>query len=233
MPAIERGADAAGGRRHGDRSSAAASARARSRRDRETRCSADAMSRQPMIDLRLQPRARGACAPRRVQRVCASVARAATGAMDEVLALARRRSGCRSSASTRDGARSRGARAACIRASWPTSTTPRDYASTISSRGAAGAAADRRARRHRGSAQCRRDPADGRRGRRARRRASDAARGGARRRRRQGVGRRARRTCGSPTVVNIARAIEELKEAGVWTVGLAGEAADALRPMSI
>ena len=26
------------------------------------------------------------------------------------------------------------------------------------------------------------------------------------------------------TVVNIARAIEELKEAGVWTVGLAGEA---------
>jgi 23S rRNA (guanosine2251-2'-O)-methyltransferase len=27
-------------------------------------------------------------------------------------------------------------------------------------------------------------------------------------------------------VVNIARAIEELKEAGVWTVGLAGEAAD-------
>ena len=28
-------------------------------------------------------------------------------------------------------------------------------------------------------------------------------------------------------VVNIARAIEELKEAGVWTVGLAGEAADS------
>ncbi len=28
------------------------------------------------------------------------------------------------------------------------------------------------------------------------------------------------------TVVNIARAIEELKEAGVWTIGLAGEAAD-------
>ena len=28
------------------------------------------------------------------------------------------------------------------------------------------------------------------------------------------------------TVVNIARAIEELKEAGVWTVGLAGEAAE-------
>ena len=28
------------------------------------------------------------------------------------------------------------------------------------------------------------------------------------------------------TVVNIARAVEELKEAGVWTVGLAGEAAD-------
>ena len=28
-------------------------------------------------------------------------------------------------------------------------------------------------------------------------------------------------------VVNIARAIEELKELGVWTVGLAGEAADA------
>jgi 23S rRNA (guanosine2251-2'-O)-methyltransferase len=29
------------------------------------------------------------------------------------------------------------------------------------------------------------------------------------------------------TVVNIARALEELKEAGVWTVGLAGEAAEA------
>jgi len=28
-------------------------------------------------------------------------------------------------------------------------------------------------------------------------------------------------------VVNIARAVEELKEAGVWTVGLAGEAADS------
>ena len=30
-------------------------------------------------------------------------------------------------------------------------------------------------------------------------------------------------------VVNIARAVEELKEAGVWTVGLAGEAPDRLR----
>jgi len=28
-------------------------------------------------------------------------------------------------------------------------------------------------------------------------------------------------------VVNVARAVEELKEAGIWTVGLAGEAADA------
>ena len=28
------------------------------------------------------------------------------------------------------------------------------------------------------------------------------------------------------TVVNIARALEELKEAGVWTVGLAGDAAE-------
>ena len=28
------------------------------------------------------------------------------------------------------------------------------------------------------------------------------------------------------TVVNIARALEDLKEAGVWTVGLAGEAAE-------
>ena len=28
------------------------------------------------------------------------------------------------------------------------------------------------------------------------------------------------------TVVNIARAVEELKEAGVWTIGLAGDAAD-------
>ena len=30
-------------------------------------------------------------------------------------------------------------------------------------------------------------------------------------------------------VVNIARALEELKEAGVWTVGLAGDAPQALR----
>ena len=29
------------------------------------------------------------------------------------------------------------------------------------------------------------------------------------------------------TVVNIARALEELKEAGVWTVGLAGDAPDS------
>ena len=32
-------------------------------------------------------------------------------------------------------------------------------------------------------------------------------------------------------VVNIARAVEELKDAGVWTVGLAGEAADAYDAM--
>ena len=32
------------------------------------------------------------------------------------------------------------------------------------------------------------------------------------------------RSCASPTEVNIARAVEELKELGVWTVGLAGEA---------
>ena len=31
-------------------------------------------------------------------------------------------------------------------------------------------------------------------------------------------------------VVNIARAVEELKEAGVWTVGLAGDGAAAIRP---
>ncbi len=31
------------------------------------------------------------------------------------------------------------------------------------------------------------------------------------------------------TVVNIARALEELKDAGVWTIGLAGEAAESLR----
>ena len=34
------------------------------------------------------------------------------------------------------------------------------------------------------------------------------------------------------TVVNIARALEELKEAGVWTVGLAGDAAERLRRRS-
>ena len=35
------------------------------------------------------------------------------------------------------------------------------------------------------------------------------------------------------TVVNIARAVEELKDAGVWTVGLAGRRAGALRRRSI
>ena len=35
------------------------------------------------------------------------------------------------------------------------------------------------------------------------------------------------RTSRIATVVNIARAIEELKEAGVWTVGLAGDAPDS------
>ena len=51
-----------------------------------------------------------------------------------------------------------------------------------------------------------------------------AARGAARRRGGEGVGRRASRTCKIAEVVNIARALEELKEAGVWTVGLAGDA---------
>ena len=30
-------------------------------------------------------------------------------------------------------------------------------------------------------------------------------------------------------VVNVARAVEELKEAGIWTVGLAGDAPDNVR----
>ena len=63
--------------------------------------------------------------------------------------------------------------------------------------GAAGRAADRRARRHRGSAQRRRDPADGRCGGRRRRRPAVAARGAARRRGGEGVGGRggAREDC--------------------------------------
>ena len=35
------------------------------------------------------------------------------------------------------------------------------------------------------------------------------------------------------TVVNIARALEELKEAGVWTVGLAGDAAESYDEMDL
>ena len=159
----------------------------------------------------------------RVTASCASAPRA-DGASTTLLALARQ-NGCAGRARRRRRRSIARRAAACIRASSPMSRTPRDY--SVDGAGCAaraGRAADRRARRHRGSAQRRRDPADRRRGGRARRRPAGAAcraRSTARRPRR----RRARwLTCGSPTVVNIARAVEELKDAGVWTVGLAGDA---------
>ena len=59
---------------------------------------------------------------------------------------------------------------------------------------------------------------------RARRRAADASFGAADRRDEQSVGGCAWRTSKIADVVNVARAVEELKEAGIWTVGLAGDA---------
>ena len=110
--------------------------------------------------------------------------------VDEAIALAQE--GRRADRARRRARRSIGRRgAACIRASPRTST--RRATTAIEELVAAAAperAAPRRARRHRGSAQRRRDPAQHRCGRRARRRAPGAARGVARRRRGQSVGRR-------------------------------------------
>ena len=66
------------------------------------------------------------------------------------------------------------------------------------------------------------------------RRAPTASSGSRGMRRRSTARRRRRRparsrTCRIAEVVNIARALEELKEAGVWTVGLAGDAPKTLR----
>src|SRR4029078_6944365 len=90
------------------------------------------------------------------------------------------------------------------------------------------------ARSDRGSAQRRRDPADRRRRRRRRRRPSVTeggtarARGGERGGRREGAAGKVSAGAVSRVkiaeVVNIARALEILKDAGVWTVGLAGDA---------
>ena len=101
----------------------------------------------------------------------------------------RRSRACRCGACRRPSSIARRA-AACIRAWSP--TCGRGGALSVEDlvMQARGRAADRRARRHRGSAQRRRDPADGRRGRRRRRGAAVAARGAARRRGGEGVGRR-------------------------------------------
>ena len=122
--------------------------------------------------------------------------------------------------------------APCTRAWWPRCRR-RDAQRRGSARSGRRGAADRRARWHRGSAQPRSDPADGR-----RRRSATGSCGSRGTRPRLG-GAAAKASAGAVAhvkiaeVVNIARAIEALKEAGVWTVGLAGEAADALRSRSI
>ena len=146
--------------------------------------------------------------------------------IDEALALAqasrRARRACRCA-----GAR-RAARGGVHQGIAAEVEAPRDYSVRgARRRGRARRAAARRARRRRGSAQRRRDRAQ----RRCRRRrtASSARRGT---RRRSTASPRRRRPAPSrvvriATVVNIARALEELKEAGVWTVGFAGEAREA------
>ena len=113
---------------------------------------------------------------------------------------------------------------ACTRAWSPTSTRAAPGRPRDAHRDAGPAAAARRARRGRGSAERRRDPADG--GCRRARPAWCGRRGG----RRRSTARRPRPrparciTCPIADVVNIARAVEELKEAGVWTVGLDADA---------
>ena len=141
--------------------------------------------------LRHQPRRSRRCAAGRVRRL--RVGPRADRRVDEALARWRApRESCRSSASTRRRSSARRA-AACTRASSPSSQAPRDYSVAGARRGGGpGRAAARRARRHRGSAQRRRHPADGGRGRRARRRPAGAARGVARRRRGESVGGRGR-----------------------------------------
>ena len=118
--------------------------------------------------------------------------------------------------------------AACTRAWRRAAAAPEAYASRIWWRARAATPLHRGARRHRGPAQPRRDPpdvdaagADGvvRQPRHAAPLDGAAAKASAGRSPRAGL----------PTVVNIARALEELKEAGVWTVGLAGDAQIGLR----
>ena len=149
---------------------------------------------------------------------CAAAGRRAGGQAHRRGARAGRRAAACRSTRRRAGARTAGA-AACIRASWPRSERRATYSARGARSAASGAeppAADRRARRHRGSAQRRRDPAHRRRGRghgvvrQARHAAPLDGVGG------EGVGRRGRHVR-IATVVNIARALEELKEAGVWT----------------
>ena len=140
-------------------------------------------------------------------------ARAATSASTRSLALAGA-SGVPSSARTRRHSIARRA-AACTRASSPRSRTRARLRRRGSrARRGAGAAAHRRARRHRGSAQRRRDPAD---------RATPPARpasSGSPPCRVRSTASSAKASAGAlahvriATVVNIARAIEELKEAG-------------------
>ena len=158
--------------------------------------------------------------------VAARRAAPAIDRLQQLLTLAAEQPGVPVRRVSDERARSRVGRGRCIKASSPTSREPHARASRTCRRSAGGTAAHRRARRHRGSAQLRRDSSDGRRGGRRRRRPSDAPFGGARRRGGEG-------SAGAVAhvkiaeVVNIARAIEELKEAGVWTVGLAGDAPNA------
>ena len=121
--------------------------------------------------------------------------------------------------------------AACTRASSPNcADAPRLLASQELVAAAQGPPLHRRARRHRGPAQPRRDSAD-----RRRRRAPTASIRQTRHAARLD-GAAAKASAGAVAhvkiadVVNIARAIDELKDAGVWTVGLDAEAAERLRP---
>ena len=173
------------------RSSAAASARdRRSLRSATSVTRALEITRCPMLIYGINAgsrkrwggrvRRRSRARPRAIERL-----RGGCSTMAERAGVPVERVGCR-------GARSRGTRRRAPGRRRRVERAAGLRASRISSTARAGGAADRRARRHRGSAQLRRDPADRRCGGRARRGAADPPRRVAGRRGGQSVGGRGR-----------------------------------------